>query len=54
MITMVASAPTQSDVGGVKLECCSNRIIRSSSLVGWCNSSLPLVLFSFVVMVSII
>ena len=36
LITTVAYAPCQSDVGGVKLEYYSYRFIRSSSLVGSC------------------
>ena len=51
---MVASAPSHSDVGGVKSEKCLNTIIRSSLLVGLCIGSLLLVLFPFVVIVSII
>ena len=54
LITMVASAPTQSDAGGLKSEHCSNGFSRSSSLVVSCICSLLLVFFSFVMMVSII
>ena len=54
LITMVASAPSQSDVGGVKSEYCLSRFIRYSSLVGLCIGSLLSVLFSFLVIVSII
>ena len=50
---MVASTPSQYDVGSVKSQHCFNRFIRSS-LVGLCIGSLLLILFSFVVMVSII
>ena len=54
LITTVVSAPNQSNVCGVKLKYCSNRFIRPSSLVGLCIGYLPFVLFSFVLMVSII
>ena len=36
LFTMVASAPSQSNVDSVKLEYCSNRFIISSLLVGSC------------------
>ena len=54
LITMVASDPSQSDVGDMKLEYYSNRFIRSSSLVGSHADSLLSVSFSYVVMGSII
>ena len=52
LITMVVDAPGQSNVCLTKSEYCSNRLSRSSSLVGSCVGTLLLISFSYDRMVS--
>ena len=43
VITMETFAPSQSDLGCVKLEYCLNRFVRSSSLVGLCSHTISII-----------